>query len=246
MSIYVVLGILLVLSIVLKSPKFKGFIGEKSVSYQLNKLEKDKYLILHDITIPSIKGKTTQIDHVVVSEFGVFVIETKNYTGWILGEERSDYWTQVIYKRKERLYNPLRQNYGHIQALKGLLGDMEEVPYISIICFSSRADLKVKVTSEVIYTKHLVSIINKYKEVALGKDDVQKIYESIQKASLKDGNVKRDHLKAIKSEMAENRNKIAKDECPKCGGTLIERSGKYGRFLGCGNYPKCRFVVKNT
>jgi hypothetical protein len=58
---------------------------------------------LHDITIPSVKGKTTQIDHVVVSEYGVFVIETKNYTGWIVGDEKSDYWTQVIYKRKERL-----------------------------------------------------------------------------------------------------------------------------------------------
>ncbi|TXK85763.1 NERD domain-containing protein [Paenibacillus sp. N3.4] len=248
MSIYVVLGILLVLSIILKSPTFKkkGFIGEKSVSYQLNKLDKDKYLILHDITIPSVKGKTTQIDHVVISEHGVFVIETKNYKGWILGDEKSDYWTQVIYKRKERLNNPLRQNYGHIQALKALLSDFEEVPFISIVCFSARADLKVNVTSEVIYTKYLVSTINKYKEIALGKDDVQKIYNAIQGAGLKDGNVKKEHVKALKSELAVKANKVANDECPKCGGTLVERSGKFGKFKGCGNFPKCRFIHKNA
>ncbi|MGG1555622.1 nuclease-related domain-containing protein [Paenibacillus ferrarius] len=84
MSIYVVLGVLLVLSFILKSATFKGFIGEKSVSYQLNKLDKDKYLILHDITIPSVKGKTTQIDHVVVSPYGIFVLETKNYRARII------------------------------------------------------------------------------------------------------------------------------------------------------------------
>lgn len=56
------------------------------------------------------------IDHVVISKYGVFVIETKNYRGWIIGNEKSEYWTQVIYKRKERLYNPIKQNYGHIKA----------------------------------------------------------------------------------------------------------------------------------
>lgn len=216
------------------------------MSYQLNKLDKDKYLILHDITIPSVKGKTTQIDHVVVSEYGVFVIETKNYKGWIIGDEKSDYWTQVIYKRKERLYNPLRQNYGHIQALKSLLVDYEEEIFTSIVCFSSRADLKVKVTSEVIYTKHLVSTISKYKQVVLSKDAAQKTYNAFQKASLKDGKVKKEHVKAIKNEIAENDSKVANGTCPKCGGQIVERSGKYGMFKGCNNYPKCRFVHKNA
>jgi hypothetical protein len=244
MSIYVILALLLVLSFTLKSPIFKGFVGEKSVIYQLNKLDKEKYFILNNITIPSTKGKTTQIDHIVVSEYGIFVIETKNYKGWILGDEKSDYWTQVIFKRKERLYNPLRQNFGHIQALKALLGEFEEIPFMSVISFSIRADLKVKVTtSEVIYTKHLLRTINKYKEVFLARDEVRNIYNTFQAASIKDENVKKDHVKAIKSDMAENNNKIANNECPKCGGMLVERRGKYGKFKGCGNFPRCRFVL---
>jgi hypothetical protein len=168
--IYVLLAILIILTIILKSPLVKGFIGEKSVTYQLNKLDKDKYFILNDITIPSVKGKTTQIDHVVVSEYGIFVIETKNYRGWIIGDEHSQYWTQVIYKRKEKLYNPIRQNYGHIKALEAILTDFGDLSFFSIVSFSVRADLKVNVrSSEVIYTVNMIKTINKYKDKLLNK-----------------------------------------------------------------------------
>jgi hypothetical protein len=245
MSIYVILALLLVLSFVLKSPIFKGFVGEKSVIYQLNKLDKETYFILNDITIPSTKGKTTQIDHIVVSEYGIFVIETKNYKGWIMGDEKSDYWTQVIYKRKERLYNPIRQNFGHIKALEHVLSEYENLPFISIVSFSIRADLKVKVSSsEVIYTVNLLKTIAKYKEPVLSNEDTQCIINAIQSVSLIDKNAKKDHVKALKSELAGNARKIANHECPKCDGQLVERTGKYGKFMGCGNYPKCRFVVK--
>jgi hypothetical protein len=244
MSIYIIIAMLFALSLVLKSPIFKGFVGEMFVIYQLKKLDKEKYFIINNITIPSTKGKTTQIDHIVVSVYGIFVIETKNYRGWILGDERSEYWTQVIYKRKERLYNPIRQNYGHIEALKAL-GQFGEIPFISVISFSNRSDLKVNVTStEVIYTSQLVSTIKKYKGIALTTDEVQNIYNTFHDASKKGYNVKKDHVKAIKSEMAGKSYKITNNECPKCGGTLIVREGKYGNFKGCSGFPKCRFVLK--
>jgi hypothetical protein len=85
--------------------------------------------------------------------------------------------------------------------------------------------------------------INKYKEVFLATDEVRNIYNTFQAGSIKDENIKKDHVKAIKSEMAENNNKIANNECPKCGGMLVERRGKYGKFKGCGNFPRCRFVL---
>ncbi|WP_442601202.1 NERD domain-containing protein [Paenibacillus sp. KN14-4R] len=243
--LYVYLLVMVAIIVILSSPKIKGVIGEKSVSYQLNKLDKEKYFILNDLVIPSSSGKTTQIDHVVVSPYGIFVIETKNYRGWILGNEDQQYWTQVIYKRKEKFYNPIRQNYGHIKALEAVLSKFDELPFFSIVSFSVRADLKVTVTSsEVIYTVKLLKTINKYKEKLLNKDDVQHIVEAINESSLKDKTAKKEHVTALKNEMAENANKIAKDECPKCDGKLVERSGKYGRFKGCVNFPKCRFVVK--
>jgi hypothetical protein len=78
-----------------------------------------------------VGNKTTQIDHIVVSNYGIFVIETKNYKGWIMGNEYDEYWRQVIYKRKEKLYNPIKQNYGHILALKGVLKNFSDLNYIS-------------------------------------------------------------------------------------------------------------------
>lgn len=76
--------------------------------------------LLNNVTLPTSNG-TTQIDHVLVSRYGIFVIETKDYSGWIFGEAKSSQWTQVIYKRKSRFQNPLRQNYKHIKAVQTLL-----------------------------------------------------------------------------------------------------------------------------
>ncbi|WP_025852921.1 NERD domain-containing protein [Paenibacillus ehimensis] len=240
--IWIVLAIMIVATIILNSPTIKGMIGEKSVTNQLNKLNKEKYIILNDVTIPSSSGKTTQLDHVVISTYGIFVIETKNYRGWIVGDEKSEYWTQVIYKRKERLYNPLRQNYGHVMALKGLLSEYSELPFIPIVCFSFRADLKVKVSSEVIYTSKLVKTIKKYNQEAISASDVKQIAATIGNANITNKDIKKQHVKSIKLDISNKRNKISNDECPKCGGSLVLRNGKFGQFKGCSNYPKCRFV----
>lgn len=73
------------------------------------------------MTLPTPDG-TTQVDHVIVSRFGVFVIETKNHKGWVFGEERSRKWAQVIYRNKYQFLNPLRQNYKHLKAVQEVTG----------------------------------------------------------------------------------------------------------------------------
>lgn len=90
-------------------PKIKGYFGEKSVAFFLSKLDDTKYKVINNIML-QVGNKTTQIDHVVVSNYGIFVIETKNYKGWITGNEFDEYWKQTIYKRKEKLHNPIKQN----------------------------------------------------------------------------------------------------------------------------------------
>ena len=75
-------------------------------------LPSSMYRQYHDVILPTAGG-TTQIDHVFVSVFGVFVVETKNMSGWIFGSERDQDWTQVFPGgRKFKFQNPLRQNYG--------------------------------------------------------------------------------------------------------------------------------------
>lgn len=98
--VLIIFFLLIILSNFYKS-KIKGIIGEKTVSSILNLLDKSEYKIINDVVLKA-GNTTTQIDHLVISNFGIFVIETKNYKGWILGYENSEYWTQVIFKRKEK------------------------------------------------------------------------------------------------------------------------------------------------
>lgn len=83
-------------------------------------LSEDDYRLFHDLTLP-VRGGTTQIDHIVVSRFGVFIIETKNMKGWIFGSADQAVWTQVIFRRKSKFQNPIRQNYKHVKAVQELL-----------------------------------------------------------------------------------------------------------------------------
>ena len=127
---------LLLLKALLQNPKVKGRIGERAVSSVIGKdLDEETYIEFHDLIIPSRSG-TTQIDHIYVSVFGIFVIETKNYTGWIFGSEKQSKWTQVVYKQKHYFQNPLRQNYAHIKALSELL-QLPEEKFHSMVVFSA-------------------------------------------------------------------------------------------------------------
>ena len=97
--------------------KFRGFMGEFWVKTELNKLPKDKYLVLNNIMITSTKG-SHQIDHIVISKYGIFVIEMKNYFGLITGDEYKDKWTQHLGKNKYYFNNPIHQNHGHSPLLR--------------------------------------------------------------------------------------------------------------------------------
>lgn len=92
---------------------------------------------------------------------GIFVIETKNYKGWITGGEHSEQWTKNMYGKKYRFYNPLRQNYGHIKTLQSIL-NVPENAYISIVTFSPKATIKVKTSEHVVYFSKIKKEIKGY------------------------------------------------------------------------------------
>lgn len=224
-------------------PRIKGFFGEKSVAFFLSSLDPAKYKVINNIMLQA-GNRTTQIDHVVISNYGIFVIETKNYQGWILGNEFDDYWTQVIFKRKEKLHNPIKQNYGHIQALKDALSEYDDANYLSIVAFTTKADLKVKADTEVVYTVNLTKTIGKYRNESVSDFVKEQIYEKLLSLNIDNKETRKAHVQAIHDNLADKRKKADANMCPKCGGELVLRNGKYGKFKGCGNYPKCRFIAK--
>lgn len=140
-EILFLIAIVLLALFMLYAPKIKGYIGESRVTKQLGKLDAEDYKVYNDVLIKAGTG-SSQIDHIVISVYGIFVIETKNYSGWIHGNEHSEYWTQSHYDAKTKFRNPIKQNWGHIYALKEALSGFERVNYHSIIVFAGSAELK--------------------------------------------------------------------------------------------------------
>lgn len=95
---------------------FKGWFGEKQTQFDMWLKLGEEYTRFHDVIVPTQNG-STQIDHLLISRFGIFVIETKNINGWIFGNEQSRQWTQSLYGKKYKFQNPLHQNYRHTKAL---------------------------------------------------------------------------------------------------------------------------------
>jgi hypothetical protein len=234
--------IAIIVLLVIGGPFLKGKKGELMVSMTLARLPKEHYRVFNDIILPTRYG-TTQIDHIVVSPFGIFVIETKNYNGWIYGGENSENWTQNIWGNKYTFRNPLKQNNGHVKALKSILG-VSETAIIPIVVFSNRADLSVQTNQLVINRENLRSVIKRYHTEFFPLEQIDNLCIKIELARETGKEAKKQHVRNVKQTVYRKNQAIAKGICPQCGGQLILRDGRYGSFYGCNNYPKCRFTLK--
>ena len=155
MQLFLLIVIIIVIVVVVRISKSgglksifedKGTRGERLVGSELAELP-DEYYVLNDVLLKTWNGKTSQIDHIVVSKYGVFVIETKNYSGKIYGSENAMYWKEYFnsYRRyywgdseSYDLYNPVKQNEGHIRTLKKLLSKIGDIH-----CFSINSNLSM-------------------------------------------------------------------------------------------------------
>ena len=218
----------------------RGWFGEKNVSSRLHTLP-DDYALFNDVYI-NIGGRSVQIDHVVVSVYGIFVIETKNYTGWIYGSENSEYWTKNVFGNKYQFRNPIKQNYSHVWALKNLL-EIPEDKFIPIVVFLGGATLKCNTQSAVIYSRQLRRYILSYQMPIFSQNELNDITNRLASANNLDKNRKKEHLHSVRQDIAERNALMRSGICPRCRGNLVERRGKYGRFLGCSNYPQCKFTI---
>lgn len=240
--IFGILAVILAITLGLLRPKIKGHIGEKVVSAHLKTLSTNDYFIINDLILPTKRG-TSQIDHIVVSKYGIFVIETKNYKGWIFGHENSEKWVQNIFGHKYEFVNPIRQNQSHIRAIRNTISNIGQFPLISVVAFSSKASLNVSVeNSHVVHWGRLVSTIQRYQAIVIGEEQVQGIFDCLQQSNITIANRKKEHTKSVRQITTYYENTLAAGICPRCRGRLIERSGTYGRFYGCSNYPRCKFT----
>ncbi len=115
-------------------------IGEALVANAIGGNFQRPHVLLNNVTFENQRG-TTQIDHILVADTGIFVIETKHYSGWIFGRADDPQWTQVIYRKKCRFQNPIRQNYAHVKALQVLLS-LSPDAFVPLVVFTADADFK--------------------------------------------------------------------------------------------------------
>lgn len=230
---------------VINSRWFKGVLGEFIVNvFAKWKLDKDVYLLIKNVTLPTEDG-TTQIDHIIVSIYGVFVVETKNIKGWIFGSPNQKMWTQKIYKHSNKFQNPLHQNYKHTKTLQTLLA-LEDNQLHSVIVFIGDSEFKTPIPDNVTYGMGYIRYIQSKTEAVISPEQVNEITQIIEEGRLaRTFKNHREHVKHVQSIVAE---KAKKNLCPKCGSDMVLTETKEGDnkgkpFWGCSAFPKCRNIV---
>lgn len=226
----------------------KGFFGEYLTQYALDSLP-GYSKVLCNIYMP-YRGGTSEIDVLMLHEKGIFVFESKNYSGWIFGSAEQRQWTQCLAnKEKRKFYNPLMQNKTHINALVDSLKIHSEWCR-SYIIFSERCTLKaVPENTENHCILRRPDMLDKLKadlkarDVLLTKEQIDSMCEKLTPLTHVTAEAKQEHISKVHEIAGKNESTAQNNICPKCGGKLIERNGKYGKFMGCSNYPKCRFIM---
>lgn len=188
-----------------------GELGEHKINIQLDQLPKD-CKTLSDLLLPNPKSRTgyAQIDHVVISPYGLFVIETKNYNGEIKGGRTDQQWSL---SNRYKMYNPLKQNYGHIKAIESLIKGVAAVRFISMVSFTMRCRFSIdpelrKIHSDelVVYdvelsefiSRKLISLKTGTPEPPISVAQAQIIYDRLTQANITDSEIRKLHVQRIK------------------------------------------------
>jgi len=201
LTIVVWVGVFLLVWLKSKIPSLKGNFGERFVSKKLFDLDPEHYRVLDDLLLPSHGStQTTQIDHVVVSNYGIFCIETKFYSGWIFGNARQQYWTQVIYRHKEKFYNPLWQNYGHIKALEVIIRPVFPKALIKgFVAFPAADKIRVTGTTDVGFARDIVSNIRIFRTPILTDAERDKIFHLLNAANIENKDERKEHIRNVRA-----------------------------------------------
>lgn len=189
-----------------------GKYGEYLTYKQLKQFEKGDAKFLFNVYLPKENDETTEIDVLMLSKYGIFVFESKNYSGWIFGNENQKNWYQTLpagknRSHKEQFFNPVMQNRTHIKYLSALLET--NFPLYSIIVFSERCTLKgITIESpdiHVIKRDHVFSVVSKIcknvSEYPLTEERISQLYDELYPYTQVSDKEKLQHIANIKTNL---------------------------------------------
>ena len=231
-----------IFTVIIKSAWFKGFFKGMVGEWQVNLLikfflDKNNYHLIKNVTLPTFSDDkeygTTQIDHIIVSKYGIFVVETKNMKGWIFGSANQKQWTQKIFKHTSKFQNPLHQNYKHVKTLEDLLltGCKAKNDYIfSVIIFIGNSTFKTKMSDNIRFARGGIEYIKSKRDIAFSEDEVADIIEQIEtgrlERSFKNNRQHVEHVKEIVKEKSDNKS------CSRCNADMVLRKATKGNNAG--------------
>ncbi len=222
------------------SSGLKGKWGESTVKYKIGKDILGEIYSIHNFQV-SFDNKTFQVDHIVINKHGVYVFETKNYSGMIYGNDVQQQWTQVLAygNTKNRFYNPVKQNNTHIYYLSQIL-NMSHIPFANYVVFVG-CDISNVSSYHVIGPKDIDTVLNiPINDFVLSPSDIDVIYNKLISYQSSKSVSNSEHISNIHSTQTDIRNNV----CPRCGKQLVLRCGPYGKFYACSGYPSCTFKKK--
>lgn len=230
----------------------RGNYGEYLTAYAVKNIP-GYCKIYKNIYIPN-KGKTSEIDILLIHEKGIFSFESKNYSGWIFGKESDVQWTQTLPGgHKTKFYNPIFQNKTHINVLKEYLHIYCNEIFYSYIIFSNKCSLMdVPESTDRTKIMHRFDMLTNLKETLtsipivfthIEVDNLHKILLPLSNVSLIE---KQRHINQIRE--FQYQQSIA-PKCPRCGARMIKRMATKGvnagkEFYGCSKYPNCKSIIK--
>lgn len=181
-------------------PSSKGVDGEIRVALDIATLNRAEYHAVHNVTV-MVEDGSTQIDHVVISKYGIFVVETKNYTGWIFGREREPKWSRSANGQTNSFQNPIRQNVRHIKSLAKLLG-VEEYLFHSVIAFCGDSEFKTPMPANVL-TAGYADYIRSKRITLFSESEASTLADKLKSSMLERGEeTDRKHLESLRQRHA--------------------------------------------
>ncbi|MFO7612458.1 MAG: NERD domain-containing protein [Clostridia bacterium] len=222
-------------------PGPRGFLAEFAARLVLMTLNKNKYIVMNNIYIPAYDGLYTQIDHLIVSNRGIVVVETKSFGGDISGSPREKYWKSSNGGHVKKVLNPIRQNSYHIRMLKQNCPSLDEGMLHSVVCLSigtkAEVNTRTPITTPLSLRKTVMDILGRGTADRRARD---RMATSIGGIVIRSAGIKARHRELLQA----RERKIGAGFCPRCGARLLYKRGSRGVYRICSRYPSCKFRLE--
>jgi restriction system protein len=242
---------LVLLLALFSSAWFRAMTGKAMIKLAVRLfLDKKVYHLINNITLPD-EGESTLFDSIIVSPYGLFVIEANNMKGLISSGEYQEIWTQTVSKSIHRFRSPLHQTTGKAAMLQVWLG-LESDKVFPITVFVGDCIFTSPMPDNVIHDGGYIRYIKSKTKPLLSNAEVQQIICQLTKGRLKPTtHTHIQHMSHVQGCM-ESMQTLAKETataCPRCGSIMILRTVTQGpeagcQFWSCSTYPKCRMVTE--